>query len=78
MHLCIIFLLCAVLYGIGRILEPDLRAVNFAVKLEGRKLNGSLIREIEVDSESSCQPECVDKERPGLDLELDSDLSLFL
>lgn len=63
MHLCIIFLLCAVVYGIGRISEPDLRAVNFADKIEGQKLNGSLIREIEVDSESSCQFECVDEER---------------
>ncbi|XP_022790915.1 uncharacterized protein LOC111330340 [Stylophora pistillata] len=63
MHLCIIFLLCAVVYGIGRISESDLRAVNFADKIEGKKLNGSLIREIEVDSESSCQLECVDEER---------------
>ncbi|XP_022790926.1 fibrinogen alpha chain-like [Stylophora pistillata] len=63
MRLCIIFLLFAVVYGIGRISEPDLRAVNFAGKIEGQKLNGSLIREIEVDSESSCQLECVDEER---------------
>ncbi|PFX13306.1 uncharacterized protein LOC111346214 [Stylophora pistillata] len=63
MHLFMIFLLCAVVYGIGRISEPDLRAVNFADKIEGKKLNGSLIREIEVDSESSCQLECVDEER---------------
>ena len=63
MHLCVTFLLCAVAYGIGRISEPDLRAVNFAGKIEGKKLNGSLIREIEVDSESSCQLECVDEER---------------
>ena len=63
MHLCITFLLCTVAYGIGRISEPDLRAVNFAGKIEGKKLNGSLIREKEVDSESSCQLECVDEER---------------
>ena len=63
MHLFMIFLLCAVVYGIGRISEPDLRAVNFADKIEGKKLNGSLIREIQVDSESSCQLECVDEER---------------
>ena len=63
MHLFMIFLLCAVVYGIGRISEPDLRAVNFAVKIEGQKLNGSLIKEIKVDSESSCQIECVDEER---------------
>lgn len=63
MHLCIIFLLCAVVYGIGRISESDLRAVNFAEKIEGQKLNGSLIRELEVDSERFCQLECVDEER---------------
>ncbi|PFX13303.1 uncharacterized protein LOC111346210 [Stylophora pistillata] len=47
----------------GRISEQDLRAVNFADKIEGQKLNGSLIREIQVDSESSCQFECVNEER---------------
>ena len=48
MHLCLTFLLCAVAYGMGRISEPDLRAVNFADKIEGQKLNGSLIKETEV------------------------------
>ena len=51
------------MYGIGRISEPDLRAVNFADKIEGQKLNGNLIREVEVDFETSCQLECVDEER---------------
>ncbi|XP_022790925.1 angiopoietin-related protein 1-like [Stylophora pistillata] len=45
----------SVVYGIGRISEPDLRAVNFADKIEGQKLNGNLVREVEVDSETSCQ-----------------------
>ena len=63
MRLGIINLVCAAVYGINRISEPDLRAVNFADKIEGQKLNGSLIRELEVDSESSCQLECVDEER---------------
>ena len=64
MHLCITFLLSAVVYSIGRISESDLRAINFPDNVEGtEKLNGSLITEIEVDSESSCQPGCVDKER---------------
>ncbi|XP_022807177.1 uncharacterized protein LOC111344233 [Stylophora pistillata] len=63
MRLWIINLVCAAVYGINRISEPDLRAVNFADKIEGQKLNGSLIRELEVDSESSCQLECVDEER---------------
>ena len=63
MHLCLIFFLCAVVYGINRISEPDLKAVNFADKIKGKKLTGSLLREVEVDSESSCQLECLGKER---------------
>ena len=64
MHLCITFLLSAVVYSIGRISKSDLRTINFPDNIEGtEKLNGSLITEIEVDSESSCQPEYVDKER---------------
>ncbi|KAL9982262.1 hypothetical protein ACROYT_G004287 [Oculina patagonica] len=42
---------------------PDLEAANFADAIEGRKLNGSLIKEMEVESESSCQFECVEEER---------------
>lgn len=49
--------------GFSRLSEPDLRAVNFADKIRGQILNGSLIKEIEVDTESSCQLECVDEER---------------
>ncbi|XP_066023672.1 microfibril-associated glycoprotein 4-like [Pocillopora verrucosa] len=63
MHLSIISLLCAVAYGINRISGPNLKAVNFAGKIKRQKLNGSLIRDIEVDSESSCQFECVYEER---------------
>ena len=63
MHLSIISLLCAVAYGINRISGPNLKAVNFAGKIKRQKLNGSLIRDIEVDSESSCQFECVYGER---------------
>ncbi|PFX13307.1 Fibrinogen C domain-containing protein 1, partial [Stylophora pistillata] len=63
MRLWIYNLVCAAVYGINRISEPELRAVNFADKIEGQKLNGSLIKEVEVDSETSCQLECVDEER---------------
>ena len=63
MHLSIIFLLCAVDYGISRISGPNIKAVNFATKIKRQKLNGSLIRDIAVDSESSCQFECVYEER---------------
>ncbi|XP_066023241.1 microfibril-associated glycoprotein 4-like [Pocillopora verrucosa] len=63
MHLSIISLLCAVAYGISRISGPNVKAVYFAEKIKGQMLNGSLIRDIEVDSESSCQLECVNEER---------------
>ena len=63
MHLWMLTLVCTAVYGTSRISEPDLKAVNFAEAIEGRKLNGSVIKEIEVDSESSCQLECLDEER---------------
>ena len=63
MHLSIISLLCAVAYGINLISGPNFKAVNFANKIKRQKLNGSLIRDVEVDSESSCPFECVDEER---------------
>lgn len=54
MHLCLMFLLCAVVYGVSSFSKSNLKAVNFAENVRGKKLNGSLIREVEVDSESSC------------------------
>ena len=63
MNLWIFNLVYSAVYGINRISEPDLKAVSFAEKIAGQKLNGSLIREIDVDSESSCQLECVNEER---------------
>ena len=63
MYLRIILILCAVVSGVSRISEPDLNAVNFADNIAGRKLNNSLISEMEVDSETSCQFECVEEER---------------
>ena len=38
---------------------PVFQAVNFARELRGRRLNGSVITEIQVDSESSCRLHCV-------------------
>ena len=63
MHLWILTLLCATVYGISRISQPELKAVNFAQAIEGYKLNGSVFKEIEVNSERSCQFECVDEEK---------------
>lgn len=63
MHVWILTLVCATVYGISRISEPDLQAVNFAKAIKGHKLNGSVINEIDVDSESSCQVQCVLEEK---------------
>ena len=47
--------------GITRITTPDFKAVNFAKEIRGRRLNGSVIREMEVDSEDSCRLQCVEE-----------------
>ena len=62
MHLWMLTLVSTTVYGISRISQPDLRAVNFAKAIAGYKLNGSVIKEIEVDSERSCQVACVREE----------------
>ena len=54
MHLCLIFLLYAVVYGMSRIPEPNLETINFVENITGRKLDRSLIGGVKVDSESSC------------------------
>ena len=59
MNLCIVILICTAVYGISRISEYDFIAVNFAKPMAGQKLNGNVIKEIEVESEGSCQLECV-------------------
>ena len=41
--------------AVARIFTPDLQAVNFAKEIRGRRLNGSVIREMEVDWDVSCQ-----------------------
>ena len=41
--------------AVPRIFTPDLQAVNFAKGILGRRLNGSVIREMEADLEFSCQ-----------------------
>ncbi|KAL9982283.1 hypothetical protein ACROYT_G004309 [Oculina patagonica] len=63
MHLWILTLICTAVHGISRISPPGFKAVNFARAIEGRKLNGSVIKEVEVESESSCRLECVEEER---------------
>ena len=63
MYLCLLFLAGTTVYGISRISEPDLQAVNFAKPIHGRKLTGNVIREIQVDSEDPCIFECVEEEK---------------
>ena len=39
--------------------DPDLKFRNFAKEFDGRRLNGSFIKELNVTSEIFCQIECV-------------------
>ena len=52
-----------VVSGSNRFTSPDLQFINFARPIIGRKLNGSIIKETEVDSESHCQFSCVRESR---------------
>ena len=65
MHLFMVLLFSsfgAAVHATSRISQPALKAVNFAKAIEGRRLKGSVIKEVEVDSEDSCQIECVKEE----------------
>lgn len=63
MNIWLLLFLGTAVYGKSRISQPGFQAVNFAKAIEGRKLNGSLINETEVDSEISCQFKCVKEMR---------------
>ena len=63
MHCWLLFFAGATVYGMSRISEPQTKAVNFAHPIHGRKLTGSVIREILVNSEESCSFECVEEEK---------------
>ena len=43
--------------------DPDLKFRNFAKKIDGRRLNGSFVKELNVTSEIFCQIECVTDSR---------------
>ena len=49
--------------GLDRVKTNDLRAVNFAAEITGRKLLGRVIKETEEESEDACQLQCVDESR---------------
>ena len=59
----VLLVFATTVYGISRISEPDFKAVNFAKTREGRRLNGSVIEEMNVDSEGACRLQCVNEER---------------
>ena len=50
-------------YSTSRISVPGFQAVNFAQAKEGRKLNGSVIKQVDVRSEDECSLQCVRNER---------------
>ena len=50
-------------YCTSRISAPGFQAVNFAQAKERRKLNGSVIKQVDVRSEDECSLQCVRDER---------------
>ncbi len=63
MSVILAFVLANYVHGSNRCSEPDLEAINFAKAIRGKKLNGSVIKDLEVTSEISCQYECVKETR---------------
>lgn len=66
MYLWVLVVIGTTMYGSKSrisIPEANIQAVNFAAAIHGRKLNGSVIKEMDVDEESSCRFECVCDDR---------------
>lgn len=63
LHWFLISLSITFVDGVNQIITPEFKAINFATEKRGQKLNGSVIKEKEVDSEYACQLECVDESR---------------
>ena len=55
-------LVCSPVYCISRISQETWNGVNFAKAIEGRKLNGRVIKELAVESESFCRLVCVEEQ----------------
>ena len=64
MHRALILtLVCSPAFCISRISQSGWNGVNFAKAIEGRKLCGRVIKEMEVESESFCRLECVEEQQ---------------
>ena len=63
MYLSLLLLVGSTVCVGTRISEPNLEAVNFAHPIEGRRLSGSVLEELEVDSDDSCRFKCVNETR---------------
>ena len=59
LKLLLVSLTISFTHGDPRIMTTVFQAVNFARDIRVRRLNGSVIRQIQVDSESSCRLHCV-------------------
>ena len=59
LKLLLVSLTISFTHGDPRIMTTVFQAVNFARDIRVRRLNGSVIRQIQVDSESSCRLYCV-------------------
>ena len=59
LKLLLVSLTISFTHGDPRIMTTVFQAVNFARDIRGRRLNGSVIRQIQLDSESSCRLHCV-------------------
>ena len=58
MRLCLLPFFSTVVYAVTRILQPDFEGVNFAKALFGQRLE-KVFQETAVDSETSCQIQCL-------------------
>ena len=58
MRLCWLPFFSTVVYAVTRIVEPDFEGVNFAAALFGKRLD-KVFQETAVDSETSCQIQCL-------------------
>ncbi|XP_078357593.1 ficolin-2-like isoform X1 [Oculina patagonica] len=63
MYVLLSFSLANYVQGSSRFTDPDFKAINFAEPVKGSKLEGNVIKDLEVSSETSCQFECVKETR---------------